>query len=84
MAQKPCETLALWTQYGEVIIYNKVSISDSLWLCVSIKKRAQVFPVGWEHLSPLLWGYGLNAYAHLTIMPGRTRCVLRKPLRRQS
>lgn len=42
-AQKPCETLAPWTQYSEVIIYNKVSITDPLWLCVSIKNGLKRF-----------------------------------------
>ncbi len=56
MAQKPCVTLAPWTLYGEVIIYNKESISDSLCLCVSIKKRTQAFPKEMETLEPVCYG----------------------------
>lgn len=55
-AQKPCGMLAPWTQYGEVIIYNKESISDSLCLCVSIKKRTQAFPKEMETLEPVCYG----------------------------
>lgn len=42
-SQKPCEMLAPWTQYSEVIIYNKESITDSLCLCVSIKNGLKRF-----------------------------------------
>lgn len=37
-------------------IYNKVYFSNSLCLCVSIKKRTQAFPKEMETLEPVCYG----------------------------